>query len=445
MESPVKMDRTSDTTNAVMQLSNRFVRRTSIRMKMVLATVVSLLINTPIAAYLDNLIRSTYNVGGYGPLISSVVTLMVTTSFIVIAVHFIVLKPLKNVTEATLSVAAGDLHVTVSHRAQDEVGELVTAFNDMTSQLRVLVETVVTSSQQLSALSTELRDTADAGTAEMNQLTLHVSDIAQGATTQLQGAVESSRAMEELAHGIGRVAASAAAVGEASSQAEKQAEEGKRGIRNAIEQMSEIQQSVVEVSTSVKKLSVTSEQIGVIAQTMSQIAAQTNLLALNAAIEAARAGENGRGFAVVAAEVRKLASSAGSQAQEVGSLVSAVQEDIAASVQSMNTATEQVEDGRQKVDQAGVVFESIVQSFQEVIGQVQEVSAVSQQMSAGTEQVAASVEETAVIARESAGRLNELQEASGQQQSRMEDLLERASSLHHVGLTLSEAVSKFRV
>ncbi len=48
------------------------------------------------------------------------------------------------------------------------------------------------------------------------------------------------------------------------------------------------------------------------------IALKTKIVALNAAIEAARAGEYGRTFEVVASEVRRLANSAESQAEQIG-------------------------------------------------------------------------------------------------------------------------------
>ena len=90
---------------------------------------------------------------------------------------------------------------------------------------------------------------------------------------------------------------------ESAKVAKEVAERGGSVVKESIEGMHRIKETVLETTKRVKSLGESSARIGEITEFISDIANRTNLLALNATIKAARAGEAGRGFTVVADEV----------------------------------------------------------------------------------------------------------------------------------------------
>ncbi|GEO79885.1 hypothetical protein ROR02_00160 [Pararhodospirillum oryzae] len=262
-------------------------------------------------------------------------------------------------------VSNGDLTQNVSVSANDEIKDLVTSLNTMTTTLRSIVGEALGAARQVSAGSQQLSSTAE--------------EMAQGATEQASAAEEASSSMEEMAATIKQSAENASETEKIARQSASDAETSGQAVSKAVEAMRTIAEKIIIVQ---------------------EIARQTDLLALNAAIEAARAGEHGKGFAVVASEVRKLAERSQAAASEIMVLSSdtlsisaeagqmltklvpdirrtaELVEEISAAVREQNTGAAQINTAIRQLDQV-----------------TQQNASASEQMSATSEELAAQAEQ----------------------------------------------------
>jgi methyl-accepting chemotaxis protein len=144
-----------------------------------------------------------------------------------------------------------------------------------------------------------------------------------------------------------------------------------------------------------------SEEISSILQNVRSVAEQINLLSLNAAIEAARAGEVGKGFAVVSQEVKKLADSSDSAAEEIERILSDIQGKIKQVTEQVDLGKDAVNismEARQTVEQ---VFSQVIENIEKLNGQVANIEEMSynlhnlfDEVTEGTQSIASVTEET---------------------------------------------------
>jgi methyl-accepting chemotaxis protein len=244
-----------------------------------------------------------------------------------------VIKPLHNMRDAMLKVAAGDLAVDTGYTARnDEIGALAGALETFKQQAMDKVrieaqereqnaaamgrqkaiesyvgefESVVRQTlNQLGDASGQMRTTST-GLSTVSRQTNARVEVAGKASGEASTSVESvAAAAEELSASINDISQQAAHAAGIASRAVSQAR---------------------DTDSTVQGLAKSAGRIGEVVGLINTIAAQTNLLALNATIEAARAGEAGRGFAVVASEVKSLASQTAKATDEISEQISDIQ------------------------------------------------------------------------------------------------------------------------
>ncbi len=306
--------------------------------------------------------------------------------------------PLAKVNEVLGIVASGDLTKQLDDSATDEFGELARNCNKVISNLRQLIQGIISRSTQLAAASEQTSAITVQSTQSIREQKSQVTQAAT-ATTEMsstsQGVMQSSSdALAEIKH--------------ADSEAERV-----KGISNNNKQtILQLSQEVEQASKVINKLHQDSASIGSILDVIRGIAEQTNLLALNAAIEAARAGEQGRGFAVVADEVRSLASKTQSSTQEIQSMIQALQNGAQAAVEAMNKGRRQAENCVAQTEVADQALDSITHAVHLAHDMSEQISHAAREQNHVSHEISKLLESIVNIAEETAAGAEQTSDSS---------------------------------
>ena len=167
------------------------------------------------------------------------------------------------------------------------------ALGTVTKNMKNLIREIGNSAQNVAAAAQELTATAEQSSMASGQVAKSITDVAVSCNKQLNSVADTYTKAEVMSEEMIQIANNVTSSTEQIKIASGAAKEGSSGVKNAIKQMTLIEDVVNSSAHVVAKLGDRSKEIGSIVDTISGIAGQTNLLALNAAIEAARAGEQG--------------------------------------------------------------------------------------------------------------------------------------------------------
>ena len=346
------------------------------------------------------------------------------------------------------TISTGDFSHDVSAASladQSEFGDVSRAVETMNTNIRNLMKQVSNTSEQLAASSEELTASADQSAQASNQVAASITDVAQGADTQLRLANNANGVVEKMSASIQQVAKNTQIVSASAEKTATTANAGEQTIEKAVSQMSTIEEKTTSTARVIGELEEKSQQIGQIVEVISAISGQTNLLALNAAIEAARAGEAGRGFAVVAEEVRKLAEQSQEAAKQITDLISEVQAKTNHAVTFMNDGKREVDSGAAVVGAAGQSFREILQMIREITAQIQGISKAIEEISKGTQHVVDAVQKIDQESKNAAAQTQTISAATEEQSASVEEIASASRHLAQMAEGLQEEIRHFKV
>lgn len=355
-----------------------------------------------------------------------------------------IVKQLNRVNVVAGQLAEGDLTQTLPVKSKDEFGVMALHMNDMMNTLRHTISVISEHALSVGSTSQQLTAGAEDTSKAAEQMALTGMEVANKAEKQVQELLHSSRSMNEISAGIGRIAEAASEVSSASKSVTERTSYGTDKMQAAIHMVERANTSVQSSMTALEQFKKRSEEIGHITGMIAEVSRQTNLLALNASIEASRAGEHGRGFGVVATEIRNLAEQSRKSAADIAALIQSVQQEVQDIVGNMEKGSAEVTHIAEVMNESGDLFTSISSQIADVNQQIAQVSTIAQQMSGESQQVDSSLEQLKTIGLETAAHASEVASASEKQLASMEEITAASASLAHLTQELLELIQRFR-
>lgn len=365
--------------------------------------------------------------------------------FSLYALQKLFLKPINRLVREARVVAEGDLTgEDIVVESNDELGDLVTAFNDMKHNLVGLIRQVGAASDKVTAYSEELYASTDHVATTTQGVAGLFEEMNIAAQVSAKRAEEGTTGVNQAVIGLNQIAAASQGVNEQTIHTLEAASGGLETIQLAESQMQEIQRANDLTQQMVERLSNQSLEIEKITRSITVITEQTNLLALNAAIEAARAGEHGKGFAVVAAEVRKLAEESKQSAKQIQAVVVDIQRDTKQVEAAFDVTSGHVTNGVAQMGEVAGAFREIVSVIQETSRQMSEIAAATEEVSANTTEVAVSVEDMSSNAVSTQRSVEEAGANVEEQLAAIQEINGIAETMSHMSVELKDLVHLFK-
>jgi methyl-accepting chemotaxis protein len=309
-------------------------------------------------------------------------------------------RPIYKAVKAANQLAEGDLSVDVGKTSKDETGRLLQAVQNTADNLKRMIATISSASDELASASEELAVVTEQTSKGISQQETETEMVAT--------------AMNEMATTVHDVANNASKTSEAANHADEQAISGAQVVEQTIASINALSDSVNHSSGKLEEVQRDVLNISTILDVIREIAEQTNLLALNAAIEAARAGEQGRGFAVVADEVRSLAARTQGSTSEIQNIIEQLQAGTRGTVEAMEQGVSHAEQCVEQAQGASMALEAITQAISVISDMNMQIASASEQQSTVAEDINQSVINVKRIAEENSVASNQTSSSSAE-------------------------------
>uniref|UniRef100_A6W3E7 Methyl-accepting chemotaxis sensory transducer n=1 Tax=Marinomonas sp. (strain MWYL1) TaxID=400668 RepID=A6W3E7_MARMS len=316
-------------------------------------------------------------------LLSVSIAVILVAALLMLAIGRSVNSTLQNIITDLNKVKKGDMSskASVNTKRNDEFDQLSQSLNEMTSGLGDVLKDVVSTTDNVSTMSTDLNNT--------------ISSIASSNHLVNQRTHSLASATDDISSRLTELSSTTNTLQAHSNETYQSAKSGADTIKSVLSSITDTVNIVNMTGQQLDELGRLSKDIDSVIAMINDLASQTNLLALNAAIEAARAGEAGRGFSVVADEVRALAEKTVDATSKITDIVNTIQQSTQTAISTMESGQSNlkiISENGSKAEEAMRDIESNAmtgsKSTDSMASAIQDVASTAIQMSTEMEEIA---------------------------------------------------------
>ena len=348
----------------------------------------------------------------------------------------------------TERISRGDLTAEIDiengRRFPDETVDLARSVDVMLQKLRELADHIQRAADDVAQSSRDVATSSQSVNSTSHALGASMEGVSSGAAQQQKDVEQIRTRIHEIADSLRANADAARRASALTSEASQRATAGVDVSRLSQAKMQSLFERIEQAGHRVESFEGKIHSVHRVTEMISSVVEKTHLLSLNASIEAARAGDAGRGFSVVAEEIRKLAESAGSSAEQIEDLIRELEEESKRIAQTTLAMRDDVRGGRQDLEAIFAALEKVQGAVGEASQRAEDIFQKAGSQAADSERMVSDIERVAAVVSQNAKAMSEMRGGLSAQTRTMEQMVREAARLSDMSVQLGEVARRFR-